>query len=102
MPRYKAIRGIKKRWLVNNLAYIAIVIILGVVFYSAATLNYYYSNVRTSLINRAQVNAQYFNDNVNTNFESFYSNARRQTLEFADRDKLERQILYAEDRKSVV
>jgi len=98
MPRYKAIRGIKKRWLVNNLAYIAIVIILGVVFYSAATLNYYYSNVRTSLINRAQVNAQYFNDNVNTNFESFYSNARRQTLEFADRDKLERQILYADGR----
>ncbi len=98
MLRHKAIRGIKKRWLVNNLTYIALVIMLAVIFYSAATLNYYYNNVRTSLINRAEVNANYFNDNINTNFESFYSNARRQNMDFEDRDRLERQILYADGR----
>ncbi len=98
MSRRTAVKGIKKRWILNNLAYIALVVVLGIVFYSAATMNYYYNNVRTNLLNRAQVNARYFNENVNTNFESFYSNARRQTMEFTDKDKMERQILYSDGR----
>lgn len=98
MAPFKPIRGIKRRWLFNNLAYVALVIVLAVVLYSVAAMNFYYNSVRMNLTNRVQVNSQYFNDNVNTNFESFYANAKRQTMEFADKDKLERQILYSDGR----
>lgn len=94
----KGIRGIKKRWLLNNLVYVVLVIILAVIIYSVGNMNYYYSNVRANLTNRALINSRYFNDNVNTNFDSFYYNARRQTMEFSDRDRLERQILYEDGR----
>ena len=96
--RFKPVKGITRRWLVNNLVYIVLVIILAIIIFSVGSMNYYYMNVRANLTNRAQINSQYFNDNINTSFDSFYSNARRQTLEFTDRDRLERQILYSDGR----
>lgn len=98
MTGHRGIRGIKKRWILNNLVYVVLVIILAVIIYSVGNMNYYYSNARANLSNRALINSRYFNDNVNTNFDSFYYNAKRQTLEFSDRDRLERQILYADGR----
>ncbi len=91
-------RGIKKRWILNNLVYVVLVVALAVIIYSVANMNFAYSSVRTNLENRVLINSRYFTDNVNTNFNSFYNNARRQTLEFTDRDKLERQILYSDGR----
>ncbi len=98
MAEHRTIHGIKKRWILNNLVYVVLVIILAVIIYSVGNMNYYYANVRTNLSNRVQVNSRYFNDNVNTNFDSFYYNAKRQTLEFSDRDRLERQILFSDGR----
>ncbi len=98
MENKQKFRGIKKRWILNNLVYVVLVVALAVIIYSVANMNFAYSSVRTNLENRVLINSRYFNDNVNTNFSSFYYNARRQTLEFTDRDKLERQILYSDGR----
>lgn len=94
----RGVRGIKKRWLVNNLVYVVLGIVLAVIIYSVGNMNYYYSNVEANLTNRALINTNYFNDNVNTSFDSFYYNAWQQTREFIDRDRLERQILYSDGR----
>ncbi|MEG2378187.1 MAG: histidine kinase dimerization/phospho-acceptor domain-containing protein, partial [Clostridia bacterium] len=98
MTGHKGMQGIKKRWLINNLIYVVLVVILGVIIFTVANMNYYYSNVQANLSNRATINARYFNDNANNNFDSFYFNAQKQTLEFTDRDHMERQILYADGR----
>ena len=98
MGERKAFHGIKKRWILNNLVYVVLVVVLAVIIYSVGNMNYAYSSVKTNLTNRVLINSRYFNDNVNTNFNLFYYNARRQTLDFTDRDKLERQILYADGR----
>ena len=94
----KRFKGIKKRWFFNNLFYVILIIVMAVIIYSVANMNYAYSSARTNLENRVQINSRYFNDNANTSFNSFYYNARRQTADFSDSDKLERQILYADGR----
>ena len=94
----KRFKGIKKRWFFNNLFYVILIIVMAVIIYSVANMNYAYSSARTNLENRVQINSRYFNDNANASFNSFYYNARRQTADFSDSDKLERQILYADGR----
>ncbi len=98
MASYKAARGIKKRWILNNLVYVVLIVVLAIIIYSVASMNFAYSSARDNLSNRTLMAARYFNDNVNVNFSSFYHNARRQTLDFTERDKLERQILYTDGR----
>jgi two-component system OmpR family sensor kinase len=92
------IRGIKYRWIVNNLIYVVSVIFICVIIFTIGIMNYYYINLRTNLINRAIINSRYFNENISTSFDSFYTNARRQTLDFADKEMLERQILHSNGR----
>lgn len=98
MAEHKIARGIKKRWILNNLVYVVLLVVLAVIIYSVASMNFSYSSAKNNLSNRTVMAARYFNDNVNTNFSSFYLNARRQTMDFTERDKLERQILYTDGR----
>ncbi|MBR5478579.1 MAG: HAMP domain-containing histidine kinase [Clostridia bacterium] len=90
--------GIKKRWILNNLIYVVLLVVLAVIIYSVASMNFSYSSTKDNLTSRSLMSARYFNDNVNTDFSSFYHNARRQTLDFTERDRLERQILYTDGR----
>ena len=73
-------------------------IFICVIIFTIGIMNYYYINLRTNLINRAIINSGYFNENISTSFDSFYTNARRQTLDFADKEMLERQILHSNGR----
>jgi len=92
------VRGIKKRWILNNLVYVVLMVALAIIIYSVANMNFSYSSAKDNLSNRVTTASRYFRDNVNTDFNSFYRNARRQTSEFTERDKLERQILYTDGR----
>lgn len=92
------VRGIKKRWILNNLVYVVLLVVLAVIIYSVANMNFSYSGAKSNLSSRVTTASRYFKDNVNTDFNSFYHNARRQTNEFTERDKLERQILYTDGR----
>lgn len=97
MAQKQKLRGIQRRWMVHNLSYIVLVVALAVVIYSVGMVNYYYNNVRENMVSRASINARYFNESI-TNYESFYENARRQTLEYAVDRQVERQTLTTDGR----
>ncbi|MBE6916021.1 MAG: HAMP domain-containing histidine kinase [Ruminococcaceae bacterium] len=97
MVQKPKLQGIQRRWIVNNLSYIVLVVVLAVVIYSVGMVNYYYNNVRENMIGRAIINARYFNESI-TNYDTFYQNARRQTLEYAVDRQVERQTLTTDGR----
>lgn len=97
MAQKQKLQGIQRRWVVNNLSYIVLVVVLAVVIYSVGMVNYYYNNVRENMVSRASINARYFNESI-TNYESFYENARRQTMEYAVDRQVERQTLTTDGR----
>ncbi len=90
--------GLRRRWMVNNLIYIALIIAVCVVVFCVTAINYYYMNVRTSLINSANISAEYFSRDLASSVDSFYANAKRQLATSAKMGNVERQILFANGR----
>ncbi len=90
--------GLRRRWMVNNLIYIALIIAVCIVVFSITAMNYYYVNLRTSLINSASMSAEYFSDDLTSSMDSFYRNAKRQLAGTSQLERVERQILFANGR----
>ncbi len=85
--------GIKRRWMTNSLS-ITILILVGVIMIVGfSTANYYYSGLRSNLVNRAQTTARFANKYMGSTHEDFYSNTERITDDFEDKDKVELQII---------
>ncbi len=90
--------GIKKRWLVNNLIYIMVVVFLCVAIFSVLVMNYYYMSIRTNITNSASMSARYLSNGLTSSVDSFYSNAKRQIKSNSSLVDLERQIIYSNGR----
>lgn len=90
--------GLRRRWMINNLIYIALIIAVCIVVFSITAMNYYYVNLRTSLINSASMSAEYFSDDLTSSMDSFYRNAKRQLAGTSQLESVERQILFANGR----
>ncbi len=90
--------GLRRRWMINNLLYIALIIAVCVVVFSISVMNYYYVNIRTSLTNSANMSAEYFSIDLASSVDSFYSNAKRQIASVSNKDNIEKQILFANGR----
>ncbi len=90
--------GLRRRWMINNLLYVALIIAVCVVVFSISVMNYYYVNIRTSLTNSANMSAQYFSIDLASSVDSFYSNAKRQIASAPRGDNIEKQILFANGR----
>ncbi|MBR3847682.1 MAG: HAMP domain-containing histidine kinase [Oscillospiraceae bacterium] len=90
--------GLRRRWMVNNLLYVALTIAVCVIVFSVTVMNYYYVNIRTSLTNSANMSAQYFSIGLASSVDSFYANAKRQVSPTASLDNVERQILFSNGR----
>ncbi len=86
-------KGIKRRWLVNNLSVIVVVLMCVFAIGSVSISNYYTSSVRTSLQSRASNTSQIINEYMSDNYETFYYYASNLVNDFSDKDKLEMQII---------
>ncbi|MCX7614664.1 MAG: HAMP domain-containing histidine kinase [Clostridiales bacterium] len=85
--------GIKRRWFLNSLSLVAGILAIVIVAFSLWTVAYYYSSVTTNLTKRVQTTAKFMNRFLNRSYADFYSNAQRITRDFADKDKLDLQII---------
>ncbi|MBQ6846084.1 MAG: HAMP domain-containing protein [Oscillospiraceae bacterium] len=85
--------GLRRRWMVNNLIYIALIIVVCVVVFSVFTMNYYYMNLQTTLTNGAKMSAEHFSGELTSDIDSFYTNAKRQLAGENHLYNVERQIL---------
>jgi len=90
--------GLRRRWMINNLIYIALIMLVCVVVFSVTVMNYYYVNIRTGLTNSAGMSAEYFSDDLTSSVDSFYQNAKRQLVGVSGLRNVERQILFTNGR----
>lgn len=84
------IRGIRRRWLLNSVGIVALIIILAVSAFTASLVNYYYTETADSLERKATSTANGFRLYT----RSDYSTAAQQTVNsYEDKSRLELQFL---------
>ena len=66
------IKGLRQRWLINSLGPIVLVAVLGVVVFSVAIANYYYTGMRSDMEARARAETDAFNTYGMNSYNEFY------------------------------
>ena len=75
-----SLKGIKGRWMVNGIAVLLLIILLGIAAFSVFVYNYYYTSVRTGLENKAQTASEFFTTYVSKTYLEYYQSAYRYTM----------------------
>ena len=92
------IKGLRQRWLINSLGPIVLVAVLGVVVFSEAIANYYYTGMRSDMEARARAETDAFNTYGMNSYNEFYQQAYSSAENFEDRDKMELQFINSSGR----
>ena len=85
--------SLRARWLINTLG---VILALGMVCVLAVTAlfsNYYYSNMRSDLYERAESTADFFADYLNQSYNEYYQSCITYAETFSDKDRLELQFI---------
>ena len=90
--------GIRGRWVINILALVVAVILILVSAVGMSIAVYYYSNINTTLKQKALSTANFFNNYLNTNANEFHLSSARYAAAFEEKNKLELQFLYSNGR----
>ena len=93
MLKRKKLAGLEKRWLLNN---VSIMIALAVVCVAAITISisiYYYSNIRSSLENKAKTTTDFFGNYISQSYNEYYQSCIKFAQTFEDKDNLELQFI---------
>ena len=72
MKKKKRLSGIERRWFVNNVGVIMLLVaacVLGVVFSMAA---YYDTNLRSGLENKAKTTTDFFSNYISQSYKEYY------------------------------
>ncbi len=91
-------KGLKRRWLVNNLGLVALILLVFVAVFCITAYNFYYTNLTSQLIARADTTALFLQTYQSSDPTLFFENTRRYAEEFVDRDKMEFQVIQRNER----
>ncbi|MGI6038630.1 MAG: sensor histidine kinase [Eubacteriales bacterium] len=94
-------RGIKNRWISNSLGIVVGVLFVVIAFFSIYISNYYYTNVLSSLEQRAQGTARFFNSYLNLSYTDYYTSAYQYAERFDEKNHLEMQFINSSGRVDV-
>ncbi|NLT63340.1 MAG: HAMP domain-containing histidine kinase [Clostridiales bacterium] len=94
-------KGIKGRWMANGIAFVILIVAVGIAAFSLAAYNYYYSAARTGLENKAQTAVEFFTTYVSKSYLEYYQSAYRYTESFKDKDSIEIQFVNTKGRVEV-
>lgn len=94
-------RGIKNRWISNSLGIVVGVLVVVIAFFSVYISNYYYNNVLSSLEQRAQGTARFFNSYLNLSYADYYTSAYQYAERFDEKNRLEMQFINSSGRVDV-
>ena len=86
-------RGIKRRWVTNNLGLIALILLVAVLVFSVTVYYFHHSNLASQLATRADASAALFQTYINKSESEFFDGAQRYTAEFVDKDKMEFEVI---------
>lgn len=93
MKRLDRFTGIQKRWLLNNLSVVVLLIILCVVAFSLSFTMYYYSGVQSGLESKAKTTTDFFSNYINQSYNEYYQSCITFAQTFEDKNKLELQFI---------
>lgn len=94
-------KGIKGRWMRNDITLILLIVVAAVIAMSVAVWNYYYAAARTGLENKAQTAVAFFTSYVSKSYLEYYQNAYRYTESFEDKDSVELQFVNTKGKVEV-
>ena len=85
--------SLRARWLINTLGVILALGMVCVLAVTALFANYYYSNMRSDLYERAESTADFFADYLNQRYNEYYQSCITYAETFSDKDRLELQFI---------
>jgi len=85
--------SLRMRWLINTLGVILALGMVCVLSITAIFANYYYSNMRSDLHDRAESTAVFFADYLNQSYNEYYQSCITYAQTFSDKDRLELQFI---------
>jgi len=96
------LRGLRRRWLLNTVAPVFLLLGLLVVTFSSGISSYYYGTMQRGLESRAQAMASSFNEYFMDNgYNTYYQMAVRSAETFEDKDWIEMQFISSSGRIQV-
>ena len=87
------VRGLRKRWLLNSLGPVALVMLLIAILAAGTVDSTYYGNARSSLEAKAKAGADYFNTYTMNSYSEYYRTASMYVASFDESDVIELQFL---------
>jgi hypothetical protein len=100
MTRRLHVRGIRNRWLRNSFLAVAAIMLTVVITLSIGVSGYYYSAMRSGLMNKAKMASDFFANYASTETE-YKRMASTYIMEFNEKNSLELQFLTVDTQPSV-
>lgn len=85
--------GLTKRWIISCLGVTAVILLAAVLIFASTVRISYYNSVTNLLVTRADSSARLFRNYINTSAKEFYAGAARYAETFAEKDKLEFEVV---------
>ena len=90
--------GLGKRWIVSCLGVAVVILLAAVIIFAATVRTSYYNSVTNILVTRADSSARLFRNYINTSAKEFYAGAARYAETFAEKEKLEFEVIDLDGR----
>lgn len=90
--------GIKRRWFLNSISVMLVVLLLIALVAAMGVTYYYYSAMESLLATRADTQAKYMNRYFSASYSEFYEYGRNMVQNFGLADRVEMQILDSRGR----
>ncbi|MBQ1223454.1 MAG: HAMP domain-containing protein, partial [Oscillospiraceae bacterium] len=90
--------GLGKRWIVSCLGVAVVILLAAVIIFAATVRTSYYNSVTNILVTRADSSARLFRNYINTSAKEFYAGAARYAETFAEKEKLEFEVIGLDGR----
>lgn len=91
--RLKKITGLQKRWLINNVSIMIVLVILAVLVFSISIGVYYYSNVSSGLQAKAKTTTDFFGNYISQSYNDYFQSCTKFAQSFEESDVLELQFI---------
>ena len=93
MKQRLQIRGLRKRWIINSVGPVTIVLMLIAIFSVLGVTSFYYNSAFSTLEAKARAGADYFNTYSMSSYSTYYRSATQYTATFDSADKIELQFI---------
>lgn len=93
--------GLRRRWLVNSIVPVIVLLFLISALVSVAFADNYYSGAKSTLEAKATAGTEYFNTYVMTSYDEYYRSAALYAATFDSAERMELQFLNAEGKVEI-